>query len=71
MLKPPLLKAVSNQPLLSVALLKVTILVCLSLFSKNPEADINTYFYMSSDSFVVFQGNILHNSQINCLKSWA
>ena len=28
------------------------------------------YFYMSSDSFVLFGGNILHNPQINCLISW-
>ena len=29
-----------------------------------------SYFYMSSDSFVLFGGNILHNPRINCLKSW-
>ena len=29
-----------------------------------------TYFYTSSDSFVLFGGNILHNPRINCLKSW-
>ena len=29
-----------------------------------------TYFYISSDSFVLFGGNILHNPGINCLKSW-
>lgn len=29
-----------------------------------------TYFYISLDSFVFFGGNILHNSRINCLKSW-
>ena len=28
------------------------------------------YFYISSDSFVLFAGNILHNPRINCLKSW-
>ena len=28
------------------------------------------YFYLSSDSFVLFGGNILHNPRINCLKSW-
>ena len=28
------------------------------------------YFYISSDSFVLFGGNILHNPRINCLKSW-
>ena len=30
----------------------------------------NFYFYMSSNSFVLFGGNIYHNPQINCLKSW-
>ena len=28
------------------------------------------YFYFSSDSFVLFGGNISHSPQINCLKSW-
>ena len=28
------------------------------------------YFYFSLDSFVLFDGNILHKPQINCLKSW-
>ena len=28
-----------------------------------------SYFYISSDSFVLFGGNILHNPRINCLKS--
>ena len=31
---------------------------------------IYTYFYISSDSFVLFGGNILHKIRINCLKSW-
>ena len=31
---------------------------------------IEIYFYLSSDSFVLFGGNILHNPRINCLKSW-
>ena len=29
-----------------------------------------TYFYLSSHSFVLLGGNILHNPRINCLKSW-
>ena len=29
-----------------------------------------SYFYISSDSFVLFGGDILHNPRINCLKSW-
>ena len=29
-----------------------------------------SYFYMRSDSFVLFGGNTSHNLQINCLKSW-
>ena len=28
------------------------------------------YFYISSDPFVLFGGNILHDPRINCLKSW-
>ena len=28
------------------------------------------YFYISSDSFVLFWGIILHNPRINCLQSW-
>ena len=30
----------------------------------------SNYFYISSDSFVIFGGNILHNPRIDCLKSW-
>ena len=32
--------------------------------------DVKNYFYMSSDSFVLLGGNILHNPRINCLKRW-
>ena len=28
------------------------------------------YFYISSDPFVLFGGNILYDPRINCLKSW-
>ena len=32
--------------------------------------DVKNYFYMTSDSFVLLGGNILHNPRINCLKRW-
>lgn len=28
----------------------------------------DSYFYMNSNSFVLFMWNILHNPEINCLK---
>ena len=32
--------------------------------------DVKNYFYMSSDSFVLLGGNVLHNPRTNCLKRW-